>query len=159
MNADAIIDRLGLKPHPEGGFYRESYRSAGTAESGRGQRAHSTAVYFLLRRGETSRLHRLKSDEVWHFYGGGPLTVAEIAPDGTTRETVLGPDLDAGQTPQHVVPAGSWFGAFPAAGTDFSFVGCTVAPGFDFRDFEMAARDELTQRFPHAAALIRELTD
>ena len=159
MNADAIIDRLGLKPHPEGGFYRESYRSEGTAESGRGQRAHSTAVYFLLRRGETSRLHRLKSDEVWHFYGGGPLTVAEIAPDGTTRETVLGPDLDAGQTPQHVVPAGSWFGAFPAEGTDFSFVGCTVAPGFDFSDFEMAARDELTQRFPHAAALIRKLTD
>ena len=116
-------------------------------------------MYFLLRRGETSRLHRLKSDEVWHFYGGGPLTVAEIAPDGTTRETVLGPDLDAGQTPQHVVPAGSWFGAFPAAGTDFSFVGCTVAPGFDFSDFEMAARDELTQRFPHAAALRRKLTD
>lgn len=159
MNADEIISRLGLKPHPEGGFYRESYRSPGTFESGRGPRAHSTAVYFLLRRGEISRLHRLKSDEVWHFYGGGPLTVAEIAPDGTRRETVLGPDLDAGQTPQHVVPAGSWFGAFPSEGTEFSLVGCTVAPGFDFSDFEMAARAGLTQRFPHAAALIKRLTD
>jgi predicted cupin superfamily sugar epimerase len=123
-----------------------------------GDRPFSTSIYFLLKAGDVSRLHRLRSDETWHFYAGGPLTVAEISPKGAVTKTTLGRDLAAGHTFQHVVPAGAWFGAWPEAGTEFSFAGCTVAPGFDFRDFELARREELLELFPHAAELIKKLT-
>lgn len=109
-------------------------------------------------RGERSKLHRLQSDEVWHFYLGGPLVVVEIDPKGRVTETRLGHGLERGDVLQHVVPAGHWFGAYPAAGSSYSFVGCTVAPGFEFEEFEMADRDELVQEFPHADGLIRLLT-
>jgi len=158
MKADELIRIYGMEPHPEGGFYRETYRSAGSSEAPYGRRSFSTAVCFLLRRGEVSLLHRLKADEVWHFYDGGPLTVAEIAPDGRTRTTVMGRDHAAGQACQHVVPAGSWFGAFPSEGADLSFVGCTVAPGFEFADFELADRAAMLRDFPAAGDLIIRLT-
>jgi hypothetical protein len=158
------IERLGLAPHPEGGYFRESYRSTDVigAESlparYGGARAVSTAIYFLLRAGEISALHRIKSDEVWHFYAGGALVVSAIRPDGERRDLVLGPDLDAGHALQATVPAGDWFGAAPAPGTAYALVGCTVAPGFEFADFELADRRRLTAQYPGHAALIERLT-
>ncbi len=153
--AEELIARFDLAKHPEGGYFRESYRAAGAT----GGRNFSTAVYFLLPAGHWSRLHRLKSDEVWHFYAGGPLAVAQIFPDGRTEETELGGDITAGRKFQHVVPAGCWFGAYPKPGTEFSFVGCTVAPGFDYTDFELADRATLLRSFPGAKDLIEKLTD
>ena len=156
----AIIEAYGLAPHPEGGFFRETYRSTdhvpGTA------RALSTAIYFLLPAGAWSRLHRIGADEVWHFYEGGPLVVAELGADGAVRRTVLGRDRARGETLQHVVRRGTWFGAYPAAGTAFALVGCTVSPGFEFDDFELARRDMLIERCGASAdarALVERLTD
>ncbi len=156
--AEELIRRLRLEPHPEGGFFRETYRSHLPVTTPHGERAASTAIYFLLREGELSRLHRIKSDELWHFHAGGPLTVAALLPDGSVRRSVLGPDPAAGQAFQLTVPAGSWFGARPEPGAGFTLAGCTVAPGFDFADFELADRAELLRRYPAAAALIEEFT-
>ena len=162
MKAEALIKQFGLVAHPEGGYYRESYRSdgiipqSGLPEPFTGSRHFSTAIYFLLEQGQYSRLHRIRSDEIWHFYLGGPLRLAMIHPDGKTDEIILGQDIAAGQTLQYVVPAGVWFGATPCAETDFSFVGCTVAPGFDFADFEMGKRESLKSAYPKAWACIKE---
>ncbi|MCX5791153.1 MAG: cupin domain-containing protein [Elusimicrobia bacterium] len=162
--AEELIRLYGLERHPEGGYFRESYRAAGLATAAEppgalpGARNFSTAIYFLLPRGARSRLHRIKSDELWHFYLGGPLVIAQLFSDGKIERAVLGRDLLAGQVLQHAVPAGCWFGAYPAPGTDFSFAGCTVAPGFDFSDFELADGAALLRRFPHAAGLIEELS-
>ena len=104
----------------------------------RGERPASTAIYFLLRQGDVSALHRIKSDEVWHWYQGGPLLVWEKTEEGKWQETVLGPDAGAGQVLQHVVPAHRWFGSRPASESAYALVGCTVAPGFVFEDFELA---------------------
>ncbi len=156
--AEELVRRLRLEPHPEGGFFRETYRSPLAVNAPQGERAASTAIYFLLREGELSRLHRIKSDELWHFHAGGPLAVAAILPDGSARRSVLGPDASAGQVFQLVVPAGSWFGARPEPGAGFTLAGCTVAPGFDFADFELADRAELLRRYPASAALIEEFT-
>lgn len=152
-SAAELIELHGLRPHPEGGFYRETYRSGGRT----GGRCYCTAICFLLPAGAKSRLHRLKSDELWHFYLGGPLTVAQIRPDGAVVRAVLGPDPAAGHAQQLVVPAGTWFGAYPEPGTKYSFVGCTVSPGFDFEDFEFGNRAALLAEFPGAAALIKRL--
>jgi predicted cupin superfamily sugar epimerase len=131
-SASDIIARLDLKPHPEGGHYRETFRDA-DADG----RARSTAIYFLLRRGERSHWHRIDAVEVWHYYAGDALTL-HIADDGGTRSIRLGPDLASGEIPQAIVPAGAW----QAAGTtgDWTLVGCTVAPGFDFSTFELAPK-------------------
>jgi|LNFM01.1.fsa_nt_gb predicted cupin superfamily sugar epimerase len=135
MTADDIIRELGLAPHPEGGFFRETFRDDGTAP---GARAASTAIYFLLRRGEVSRWHRVDASEVWHWYSGAPLELA-LAPHASTRpQTVrLGSDLLAGERPQAVAPAG-WWQQSRSLGA-WTLVGCTVAPGFSFDGFEMAA--------------------
>ncbi len=162
MKAQTLIERFGLVAHPEGGYYRESYRSDGlipqSALPGQftGDRHYSTAIYFLLEKGQYSHLHRIRSDEIWHFYLGGPLRLAMIHPDGRTEEIILGQDVGAGQRLQYAVPAGVWFGATPCAEADFSFVGCTVAPGFDFADFEMGTKPGLTQAYPDAANWIEE---
>ena len=166
MNRPAAdwIERLGLVPHPEGGHFRETYRApecmAGTDLPPRygGSRAFGTAIYFLLRSGEASRLHRIKSDEIWHFYAGGPLAIFLIHPAGNLHEIALGLDFDHGQRPQAVVPAGTWFGAAPLPDTLYSLVGCTVAPGFDFADFELADRRRLSDAYPQHHALIERLT-
>ncbi|PCI37413.1 MAG: cupin [Elusimicrobia bacterium] len=148
-----LIEKLGLEPHPEGGFYKETYRSNETFETARGTRSTSTAIYFLLPKGTLSRLHRIKADELWHFYGGGPLRIIEIRPNGTLVETLLSPE-----NPQACVPAGSWFGALPEPESEYSFVGCTVAPGFDFSDFEMGEREALLKKFPTASTWIQKLS-
>ena len=158
------IEKLRLTRHPEGGWFRETYRSAEVVpEAGlptrfQGERAFSTAIQFLLERDDCSALHRLKSDEVWHFYDGSPMTVHLIAPNGGYRPILLGRDPEQGEQLQAVVPAGFWFGADLAGYGDFALVGCTVAPGFDFIDFEMAGSDKLAGLFPQHEALIRRLS-
>ena len=163
MTPHDLIKLLDLKPHPEGGYYRESYRAQEKIEASalpkgfNGPRNFATAIYYMLTGDERSKLHRLASDETWHFYTGDPLCVVEIDQQGTVRETILGPDLKAGQKFQHVVPAGTWFGAYLPKG-GFTLVGCTVSPGFDFADFEIAQRDELLRKFPKAGGMIEKLT-
>ena len=131
--AAGIIARLGLQPHPEGGWYRETFRD----EAPDGGRAASTAIFYLLERGQVSAWHRVNDAvEVWHHYAGGPLTISLAPPDGPAREAVLGVDFDAGQSPQVVVPKGWWQAARPLG--DWTLVGCTVAPGFEFAAFELA---------------------
>jgi predicted cupin superfamily sugar epimerase len=162
MHAADIVKALDLQPHPEGGYFRETYRAseaipiAGLDRRYGGARATSTAIYYLLEAGQRSALHRLKSDEIFHFYTGDPLTIIEIAPDGRFTETLLGADFAAGAVPQHVIPAGTWFGAVPTG--RFSLVGCTVAPGFDFADFELAETAVLLAAFPQHETWIRRLT-
>ncbi|TXH37034.1 MAG: cupin domain-containing protein [Rhodospirillaceae bacterium] len=159
-----LVGRLALQPHPEGGFFRETYRAAltlpaaGLAQHFSGDRQASTAIYYMLASGDRSRLHRIRSDEVWHFYLGDPLQVIELTESGEAQVTLLGTDFAAGQVPQHVVPAGRWFGACPAPGSAYSLVGCTVAPGFDFADFEMADASALLATHPTAAEWIKRLT-
>jgi predicted cupin superfamily sugar epimerase len=133
--ADRLIEMLELTPHPEGGYFRETFRDGPPAnkdvEPGAKARAASTAIYFLLKNGEVSRWHRVDAAEVWHFYRGAPLEIT-IGKD----TYVLGNDIDKAQVPQLVVPAGSW--QMARSQGDFSLVGCTVAPGFEFEHFELA---------------------
>jgi hypothetical protein len=158
------IASLRLAPHPEGGFYRETYRAEETIEAehlpGRfgGPRVHSTAIYFLLPGDHVSALHRIKSDEVWHFYAGTTLTLTLIHPDGRLEQHRLGPDPGRGETFQAIVPAGSWYGAAVDDPHSYALVGGTVAPGFDFADFDLADRQALLARFPQHRATILRLT-
>ena len=145
-DVNRIVEALGLAPHPEGGFYRETYRSS------------STAIYFLLPAGEFSALHRLRaSDEIWHHYAGDPVELHTIGPDGAHRVTILGPDLERGERPQAIVPAGTLQTA-AVRGDRFALCGCTVAPAFEFADFEMPTRDELVAAFPQLESVIRRWT-
>ena len=158
-----LVAKFQLLPHPEGGFYRETYRSAELIEQHAlpqrftGYRPFSTAIYFLLKEGNFSAFHRIQSDECWHFYAGQTLHVHVIHPNGQYALLKLGNDLAKGETFQAMVPAGSWFASETAAGGSFSFVGCTVAPGFDFADFELAKAAELIQQFPAMEILIKRL--
>ena len=168
MNADKRIAQLiaydNLQPHPEGGYYKETYRSPGTITQEAlpkafvGARNYCTAIYFLLQQGNFSSFHRINSDECWHFYEGGTLIVYVINTRGTLEIIKLGAHHQQGETYQAVVPAGCWFAAQPAASTDYALVGCTVAPGFDFADFELAKADELIHQYPQHTALIQALT-
>jgi predicted cupin superfamily sugar epimerase len=158
---DALIADLGLEPHPERGHYRETYRASSEVQSTphRGSRAASTAIYFLITAQEPATfLHRLISDEIFHFYDGGPLEILRLLPDGTWDVAVLGMNLSAGERPQIVVPAGTWFGTELRKGASHCLVGCTVAPGFDFADFELAQGPELEARYPAAADRIRRMS-
>jgi uncharacterized protein len=134
-DAAAVIDRLGLQPHPEGGWYAETWRHA----PGDGGRAAGTAIYYLLTAGQRSHWHRVDATEIWHHYAGAPLRLRIHAGDGPTVDVALGPDLPAGQLPQAIVPAGAWQAAEPAG--PWSLVGCTVSPGFTFAGFELAPPD------------------
>ena len=134
-SASDIIARLDLKPHPEGGHYRETFRDPAVDTNGR---SRSTAIYFLLARGERSHWHRIDAVEVWHYYAGDALTLRIAADDGT-RSITLGPDIAAGQVPQAIVPASAWQAAESVG--DWTLAGCTVAPGFDFATFELAPKD------------------
>ena len=178
---------LGLEPHPEGGYYLETYRAAQTLYTPRGERPASTAIIFLVTEGSSSRLHRLSSDELWVFQGGLPLEVVTITPGGTVERRVLGdleeiirsrshetspteepsvgpPEGSADWLPQALVRAGHWQGARLAGGPHlpaehaWALVSCVVTPGFDFADFELADRDVLLAAHPEQADLIRELT-
>lgn len=126
---------LGLQPHPEGGHFRETFREPGTGD-GRGA---STAIYFLLTKGERSHWHRVDASETWHWYGGAPLRLSIAVDEGAPQALILGPDLSAGARPQHVVPPHAWQAAESLG--DWTLVGCTVAPAFDFAGFELAPPD------------------
>lgn len=158
--ADYFVQHLNLLPHPEGGYYKEMYRAAESfiPKGFDSERQLCTAIYFLISKDNFSALHRIKSDETWHFYGGEALEVIEMDGRGEVKRTLVGPDLAAGEVFQYTVPAGNWFGSRVKAGAEFSLVGCTVSPGFDFRDFEMAERENLVKEFPQHAELIKELT-
>lgn len=135
LSANEIIARLGLQPHPEGGHYRETFRDPSGHHDGR---SHSTAIYFLLARGERSHWHRIDAVEIWHYYAGAPLTL-RIADGNGLRTLRLGADLLAGELPQGIVPPHAWQAAESEG--DWTLVGCTVAPGFDFASFELADKD------------------
>ena len=132
MTPRDIIAALGLEPHPEGGWYRQTW----VADAAPGTRPAGTAIYYLLAAGERSHWHRNDSAEIWHFHAGDPLILSLAPPDGAPSDHVLGPDLAADQRPQILVPPGHWQSARPTGG--WSLVGCTVSPGFDFAHFEMA---------------------
>ena len=158
------IKNLSLVPHPEGGYYRVTYASdisiphSALPGSFRGPRPVSTAIYFLLDAANFSAFHRIQSDELWHFYAGSALVVHVIDPSGAYSEIQLGKRVDAGEVFQAVVKAGCWFASRVKDPTTFALVGCTVAPGFDFEDFELAKRAELQGKYPQHRALIEQLT-
>jgi uncharacterized protein len=165
-SAEFWIESLSLERHPEGGWYRETYRSEGAygfdATSPFGSpRSFATSIYYLLESGDRSRLHRIHSDEQWYFHAGSPLDVHSFPESGEPSLFTLGLDPKAGQTPHSWVPAGSWFGARlwePTSSDGYALVSCVVAPGFDFRDFTFADREELIAKFPGHEAVIKKLS-
>jgi predicted cupin superfamily sugar epimerase len=160
MNADEIIEHYKMEKHPEGGAFLETYRSNEKVQlnSFNGERNLSTGIYFLLKKDEFSAFHKIKSDELWHFYLGESLRIIEIDLDGKLKETILGRDILNGEKLQYTVPANHWFASIPNTNSDFSFVGCTVSPGFDFQDFELATYSNLSQIYPSHSEIIKELT-
>ncbi|QDU22678.1 cupin domain-containing protein [Urbifossiella limnaea] len=159
MTAADVIRVLELQPHPvEGGYFRETYRSATMMSAHGGTRAVSTAIYYLLKPGHVSELHVLPGEEVFHFYFGSPVRMLQLWPDGSGREVVLGSDLAAGEVPQLVVPGGVWQGTRLVGADGFALLGCTVAPGFDYADYRGATRAELTAKWPAFAEEIARLT-
>ena len=165
MTADEIIALLKLKPHPkEGGFYSETYRADETIPAGvlpsrySGPRSFSTCIYYLPTPGTFSAIHRLQSDEIFHFYLGDPVEMLRLFPDGRGKTVTIGFDLRAGMMPQVVVPRGVWQGSRLVAGGKFALLGCTVAPGFDFADYEHGRRDRPDGRLPEFREKIVALT-
>ena len=166
MRRDAAfwIDHLKLTRHIEGGSFAEFYRSPLVVPKSElpiafsGDRSISTSIYFLLEVNQFSALHRISSDELWHFYTGDRLEIFEIEPSGNLKVHLLGSDPQKGESFQCVIRAGNWFGSKLADGGEFCLVGCTVSPGFDFEDFELADREELQNQFPQHTELIHTLT-
>lgn len=165
LTADQIRELLKMQPHPiEGGFFVETYRSKekfpgnSLPASYEGERAIATAIYYLLTPDTFSALHRLRGDEIFHFYLGDPVEMLQLAPDGSGETVLLGPDLAAGMRLQHTVPAGTWQGSRLVPGGRYALLGTTMAPGFDARDYESGQRDELIARYPQYAPLIAMLT-
>lgn len=159
-----LVSYFAMQPHPEGGYYVSTYRAAGQipktalAPGFQGDRPFSTAILFLLEQGNFSAFHRIQSDECWHFYEGGTLLIHCIFPDGRLQTIRLGRALNRGETYQYVVPAGVWFASEPASDSLYSLVGCTVSPGFDFAEFELAGRQEIAAQFPQHRLLTHRLT-
>ncbi|MGI5835524.1 MAG: cupin domain-containing protein [Chloroflexota bacterium] len=165
MDAKEIIEALRLKPHPrEGGYFVESYRSEERINGGTlmgrysGSRSVSTAIYYLLTPDSFSEMHRLQSDEVFHFYLGDPVEMLQLWPDGKGIVVKLGTDISAGMRPQVVVPRGVWQGARLAPGGQYALLGTTVAPGFEYVDYESGLREELLRLYPDFTELICTLT-
>jgi uncharacterized protein len=161
--ADYWIKQLDLQSHPEGGFFKETYRSSGTILKSElphfyaGDRVYSTAIYFLLNRKNYSAFHKIHQDEMWHFYDGTSLTIHMIHPDGNHQSEILGKEIVAGESLQIVVAGGSYFAAEVNDESSYTLSGCTVAPGFDFADFEMPDKETLIQEFPQHTDLINRL--
>lgn len=151
--AKRLIKSHDLQAHPEGGFYRETFRSELRINTAFGQRNSSTAILYLLSGSDVSRFHRIDADEVWHFHEGGALAIYSLLLDGSTRVDVLGPD-----NPQVVITAGVWFGAALVKPDGYGFVGCTVSPGFEFSGFELAEPEILLAGWPTARDWIERLT-
>ncbi len=151
--AQRFIERLCLKPHPEGGYYRETYRSSESIDHdalpsryGEARRV-GTAIYYLLIAGVFSAIHRVKTDEIWHFYCGDPVEILQLLPDGSGRITTLGSGIEGGMQPQTIVPWGAWQGARLVSDGEYALLGTTVAPGFEFADFEPGCRNDLLRMY------------
>jgi len=159
ITADEIKKLLKLELHPkEGGFFRRTYTSEVTVALLRGVRPYGTAIYYLLEAGGFSEMHVLQSDEIFHFYLGDPVEMLQLRPDGGSAVFTLGPDLQAGQHVQLVVPAGVWQGTRLVEGGKVALLGCTVTPGFDFADYRGGSYAELVKNWPAEAERIRKLT-
>ena len=160
MTAEEIINKLGLKPHPEGGFYKEIYKSDDFIEPSclhnkfNDKKRFSTSIYYLLRNGDFSAFHRIKSDELWHHYAEGDILLHLLDPKSGYQTKILGNEITGNGSFQLIVPANTWFAAELFHGSSFSLVGCTVSPGFDFDDFELADKEQLLQQFPHYSNVI-----
>lgn len=158
MNAKNLIQKLELQPHPEGGWYRETYRSAETMTNKNGEKRNvCTAIYFLLEGNDKSHFHRIQSDETWFFHCGEALEILMIE-GSNLRKVLLGNDILKGEMPQVTVPAQTWFAASIKTEAGFSLVSCTVAPGFDFADFELGKRETLLIQFPGLGEVITSFT-
>ncbi|MDO5968481.1 cupin domain-containing protein [Flavivirga aquimarina] len=159
-----IIDQLELQSHPEGGYFKEVYRSEGTinqenlGEAFSGQRNYATSIYFLLTSDSFSAFHRIKQDEIWHFYKGSPIKLHIISNEGAYSNVIIGNNIEKGETPQYVVKAKDWFAAEVIGDNTYALVGCTVSPGFDFNDFELPERDALISKFPEHRNIITAFT-
>ncbi|MFZ9000761.1 MAG: cupin domain-containing protein [Bacteriovoracaceae bacterium] len=151
MKAKEYIKHLDLSPHPEGGYFKEIYRSDTEKEFIAGKRSLLTSIYFLLEKGQKSHWHKIKSDEQWHFYAGAPLTIC-IIKENKLEKLSLGPNIKNGESLFINIPADHWFGAF--SNGDFTLVGATVAPGFDFQDFSLAKREDIPLKDPLSLSLI-----
>ncbi|MBN1998807.1 cupin domain-containing protein [candidate division KSB1 bacterium] len=163
-NADYWIKNLCMSGHPEGGYFKETFRGADMIKTGHLKRGYSgprhayTVIYYLLKSGQISVLHRLKSDELWDFYAGGPLTIYGIDPQGRYFEKKLGPDPEKAESFLHLVPAGCWFGAAVDNKDTYTLVGCFVSPGFDYQDYELAEREKLLAEYPQHREMIEKMT-
>ena len=165
ITADQLIALLDLKPHPEGGYYIETYRSSETISEEalpsryKGRRCFGTAIYYLLTAQTFSAMHRVRSDEIFHFYSGDPVEMLQLSPDGSGRVAILGSDVLNGMQPQVVVDRGVWQGARLLEGGKFALLGTTVSPGFEFTDYESGHREELVKSYPQFRELIIALTN
>lgn len=159
LTAETIIAALGLEPHAvEGGYFRETYRSTESIPRAAGTRSVGTAIYYLLTPQTVSAMHRLPGDEIFHFYLGDPVRMLQLGPDGISQTLTLGSDILAGQALQIVAPGKTWQGSHLIEGGEFALLGATMAPGFDYADYEPGKRGELIAQFPDRAELIRRLT-
>lgn len=164
MTAQQLIETFQLTEHPEGGYYKETYRShesiskQSLPDRFSGDRNYSTCIYFLLTSEKFSAFHKINQDEIWHFYSGSTLKLHMISPKGTYSFVHIGLNFEQNEVPQFVVPAGYWFAAEVLDENAFAFMGCTVAPGFDFNDFVLPKRKELIAQFPMHSELITKLT-
>ncbi len=162
--AEYYIKKLGLEKHPEGGYFKETYRADESIEKQNlpsrynGQRVFATSIYFLLESSKVSFFHKLKSDEIWHFYDGSPVKLYIIKNENEITEIVLGKNLENGEVIQAVIEKNHWFGAEVINEDSFSLVGCTVSPGFDFGDFELGKREELLKKNPNNSDIIQKFT-
>jgi predicted cupin superfamily sugar epimerase len=164
MKAKDLINLYDLKSHPEGGFFKETYRSKGEIKSENlganfeGNRNYCTSIYFLLTSEKFSAFHKINQDEIWHFYRGSTLHLHMISPEGKYSKVLIGNDFEKGEVPQFTVPAHYYFAAEVVHKNAFAFTGCTVSPGFDFRDFSLPSCEELSLEFPEHIKLIKQLT-
>jgi len=162
--AQTYIEKLQLKPHPEGGYYKEIYRAGEMIlpeqlpKRYKSARNFSTSIYFLLEGNQVSNFHKLKSDEQWHFYDGSGIILYVIEEGGNLNKVLLGRNINRGESLQTVIKHNSWFAAELSNKTSFALIGCTVAPGFDFNDFELGKRNDLIKSFPQFRELIYKLT-
>ena len=164
MTAKELIDFFDLKEHPEGGYYKETYRSKGLINEGNldkkfvGDRNFSTSIYFLLTSNRNSAFHKINQDEIWHFYKGSSLKIHMIDTDGKYSFKVIGSNFIGGEIPQFTVPANYYFAAEVIKENSYAFVGCTVSPGFDFRDFDLPSRKEFKDKYPKHSEIIEKFT-
>ena len=164
LKSKEIIEKFKLEAHPEGGYFYENYRSLGKVNNSNlwkgaeGYRNYSTGIYFLLDKNQFSAFHRIKQDEMWHFYAGSTLLLHMISEKGNYKFVRIGNNINEDNYFQYVIPAGTWFASEVENKKSFSFCGCTVSPGFDFRDFELPSRKKLLSKFPNQQKIISRLT-